>query len=181
LLAAHTPVGSIEADWPAGRVRISTYLGQVDLPTEIPQRVRCLVTEGPTVLVTWDIHGSADCLPGGGAEPGESVCDTARREVWEETAWHIDPDTIRVLGWMHIESFAPPHPDHPFPHPDGFMVVVHARPSHADEDHESWMDIDGFIERSAFLPITELPASIRRSSIHVPFLDAVFGKTWRRE
>lgn len=126
LLAGSSPVGSVEAQWPAGRLRVSAYLGAAELPGEIPHRVRCLVTRGTEVLVIWDVFGVADCFPGGGAEGEETVAETASREVLEETGWHIDPNTIKVLGWMHVRSYVDPSADHPFPHPDGFMTVVHA-------------------------------------------------------
>lgn len=179
LLATHSPVASTESEWPAGRVRVSAYVGEVALPPEIPGRVRCLVTDGFAMLVTWDLNGIPDCLPGGGADTGESIADTAAREVWEETGWHIDVASIRVLGWMHVESFAGPNPDHLFPHPDVFMPVIHARPSHADDDRPAWADVEGSIARSSFIPISELPASIRSSPIHAPFLALVFGNGWR--
>ncbi len=179
LLETSSPVGTVEAEWPAGRVRVTAYLGDADLPDEIPGRVRCLVTDRDSVLVTWDINGKADCLPGGGTEPGETLVEAACREVWEETAWHIDPTRIRVLGWLHIESLATPDPNFPFPHPDGFMTVVHALPVKADAGQATWTDVDGFIARSAFVRCHELPDAIRASAIHVPYLDAVFGDQWR--
>jgi 8-oxo-dGTP pyrophosphatase MutT (NUDIX family) len=169
----------VEAEWPAGRVRVSSYLGAARLPDEIPGRVRCLVSDGDSVLVTWDINGNADCLPGGGAEPGETVFETAYREVWEETAWHIDPARIEVLGWMHIETFATPDPNFPFPHPDAFMTVVHAVPVRAEDEQATWTDVDGYIARSAFVHVASLPDAIRSSPIHAPYLDAVFGDRWR--
>ena len=177
LLDESVAVGALEAEWPAGRVKVSAYVGAAQLPTEIPGRVRCLVTarDCSEVLVTWDVNGTADCLPGGGAEPGESVAETAYREVWEETGWHIEPASVRVLGWLHIESFAPPDPAHPFPHPDGFMTVVHAVPARADDEHETWTDVEGFIVRSAFVSVRAIPTSLRTSPIHAPYLDAVLG------
>jgi 8-oxo-dGTP pyrophosphatase MutT (NUDIX family) len=129
--------------------------------------------------VTWDINGNADCLPGGGAEPGETVAETAYREVWEETAWHIDPARIHVLGWMHIESFAAADPNFPFPHPDAFMTVVHALPVRAEDTHATWSDVDGFIARSAFVDLNSLPEAILKSPLHAPYLDIVFGDRWR--
>lgn len=179
LLAESSCVGANEAEWPAGRVKVSAYLGGAELPTEIPGRVRCLVSAEDSVLVAWDVNGNVDCLPGGGTEPGETIAETAYREVWEETAWHIDPASVQVLGWLHIESLVPPDPDHPFPHPDGFMTVVHAVPVRADDEQARWTDVDGFIARSAFVNLDQLPATLRSSSIHLPYLDAVFGSRWR--
>lgn len=110
---------------------------------EIPGRVRCLITDQERVLVVWDRNGEAGILPGGGSEPGESVADTASREVLEETGWHLDQASIEVIGWIHLESLSGLHPDSPYPHPDSFMTVISAAPSHADAAHEDWVDVDG--------------------------------------
>lgn len=179
LLGLHTPAAVVDADWPAGKVRISAYLGVAELPTEIPGRVRCLVTDEMRILVTWDVSGTPDCFPGGGAEPGESIAETARREVWEETGWHIDIGTIEVLGWIHLESFVEPSSDHRFPHPDSFMTVIRVRPAHAEANQEDWRDVDGFIARSAFLPVSALPEPIKCDPISCAFLDRALGTVWR--
>jgi 8-oxo-dGTP pyrophosphatase MutT (NUDIX family) len=181
LLARHAPAVTIETTWPSGRLRIAAFLGAVDLPPEIPARVRCLVTDGEQVLVTWNRDGVPDCFPGGGAEPGETTAETAQREVWEETGWHIDVDTIEVLGWIHLEALDEYDPAHGFPHPDSFMTVVRVAPSHADDDRsDEWLDHDGYVQRSRFVALAELPAAIHNDRIAPVFLDAAFGAGWRR-
>jgi 8-oxo-dGTP pyrophosphatase MutT (NUDIX family) len=178
LLDTHVPVAVVEADWPSGLVRLSAYLGVADLPAEIPGRVRCLVTDGESVLVIWDIDGRADCFPGGGIQDGESVALAAEREVWEETGWRIHADCLAVLGWIHIESLGERAPDFRFPYPDAFMTVVHARPSHREEGPEVWTDLERYVVRSQFTALEELPEKIGRDPISTAFLRVVFGDAW---
>lgn len=174
LLLAHEPAARVEADWPAGRVRLSAYLGDAELPCEIPGRVRCIVTDPARVLVTWNPNGVPDCLPGGGAHPGETIVDTAAREVWEETGWHIDPDSVDVLGWIHLESLYEFNPALPFSHPDSFMTVVYARLLRGQNHPGGWQDTDGYVVRSEFLAVDEMPVQAKTDPISRLFLDAIF-------
>lgn len=41
------------------------------------------------VLLTQRMDNGRWCLPGGGAEPGESAAETCAREVWEETGLQV--------------------------------------------------------------------------------------------
>lgn len=173
------PAAVVEMDWPAGPVRISAYTGAADLPAEIPGRVRCLVTTpDDQVLVIWDVEGRADCFPGGGIHDGESLARAAEREVWEETGWRIHVDPLPVLGWLHILSLGERDPAWEFPHPDAFMTVVHARPSHRDEGPDVWTDIEGYVVRSEFMSLDDLPERIRRDPISRVFLEAALGDAW---
>ena len=174
LLDASNAVVVQEAVWPAGRVRLSGYLGLADLPTEIPGRVRCLVVRDHEVLITWDTFGVADCLPGGGAHPGESVVQTAVREVWEETGWHIEPQSIAALGWIHLECLYEFNPDGRYPYPDSFMTVVRARPIDQPAAPDAWSDTDGFIAKSVFMPRHELPEEVQTNTLARLFLDEAF-------
>lgn len=180
LIDTHVPVATTELEGRSGRVRLAAYLKPAVLPVEIPNRVRCLVTTfDDRVLVTWDTNGDADCFPGGGAEPGESTAETAAREVWEETGWHIDGANIEVIGWVHLEQLGERDADFRSPHPDGFMTVTRARPSHADERNGDWKDTEGFIVRSEFVALAELPPRIVNDPISTAFLDLTFGDEWR--
>jgi 8-oxo-dGTP pyrophosphatase MutT (NUDIX family) len=44
-------------------------------------------------------------LPGGGMDPGESVFDTAIRELAEETGIQVRPDQLSTPNWSRIGSF----------------------------------------------------------------------------
>lgn len=178
LLDNHVPVAAVDLEWPSGTVRVSAHMGIAELPVEIPGRVRCLVTEGDRVLVIWNADGTVGCFPGGGIEDGEALAQAALREVWEETGWRIHVDSLQVLGWLHVESIGERDPESSFPHPDCFMTVVHARPSHREEDAEAWTDVEGYVVRSEFISLDDLPETIREDPIAAAFLGAVFGDAW---
>jgi len=70
------------------------------------------------VLLTRRKDNGSWCLPGGMVEPGESVAECCRREVWEETALKVH--VLRLAG---IYS----DPNHVIVYPDGvraFVVVL---------------------------------------------------------
>ena len=178
LVDGRQPAAVVEMDWPNGPVRISAHLGAADLPSEIPGRVRCLVTRGDQILVIWDRQGRADCFPGGGIHPGESLAEAAQREVWEETGWRIHVDRLPVLGWLHIDSLGRRDPEWDFPHPDAFMTVLHARASYRDEGPAVWTDVEGYVVRSEFTPLDDLPQRIREDPISAVFLEVALGEAW---
>ena len=58
----------------------------------------------------------AHVVVGGRAKPGETPGATLRREVREETGWHVEPR--KVIGFRHFRQLGPPHPqmaDRPYP------------------------------------------------------------------
>jgi len=177
LLHEHTAVAADDREWSTGPVHLAAYLGAASLPAEIPGRVRVLVNDGDRVLVTWDRFGRPDCFPGGGIEPGESILDAACREVWEETGWHLDRASIVEIGWIHVESTSPPASNFPFPHPDTFMTVVIARPQPRADVPSGWIDVEGFIQRSAFVALSDLPLEVRTDPIAAAFLRTLFASS----
>lgn len=66
----------------------------------------------------------AHVLIGGRPEPGETPEATLRREVAEETGWHVDP--VTVIGFRQFRHVGLPHPamaDRPYP---DFIQPVYA-------------------------------------------------------
>lgn len=48
-------------------------------------------------------------LPGGGVEPGETVVDTALREVAEETGFRLDPAVVGAPTWRRDSTYVRRH------------------------------------------------------------------------
>jgi ADP-ribose pyrophosphatase YjhB (NUDIX family) len=157
LLARSTPVLEIDAEWPAsGPMRVGAHVGAEDLPRDCVTSVRVIVVVGDAIVVATNPGGSHP-WPGGRLEPGESWLDAAVREVHEETGWHLDRDTVRVLGWLHLENLEPRPDDHPYPHPDFLQYVVTGRASTRDGDDATWVDMaDGYEQSSRLVPMAEL-------------------------
>ena len=64
-------------------------------------------------------------VPGGRMEPGESMEDTARREVLEETGW--DVELAGVIAFRHLQWLVPLSGPQPNPYPDFLQVIFAAR------------------------------------------------------
>ncbi|HUS24065.1 MAG TPA: NUDIX hydrolase [Candidatus Binatia bacterium] len=86
--------------------------------------------------------------PAGHWEPGETLEAAARRETLEETAWHVEPESLLGLYEYHP-------PDLPY----GFLrVAFRARPLHA----EAGRALDEGIVRAVWLTPDELRADASR-------------------
>jgi ADP-ribose pyrophosphatase YjhB (NUDIX family) len=115
---------------------------------ELVTSVRCLVRVGRDVrelLVCTNADGISHPWPGGRRAVGETLEQTAHREVVEETGWLIEPSSLRQLGWLHHEDLTPRPGGSPYPHPD-FLQVVLAGRAHARERciETPWSDTDGY-------------------------------------
>ncbi len=147
-LAAHTPATVEVVDWPRSTFRLSSFLSESLPPASLITSVRAVVISGRRVLVLRnpdEIH----ILPGGRREPGESLAQTALREVLEETGWRIA--ALRLLGARHFHHLTPRPEGDRYPYPDFFQVVYMAAPAgyapgeRLPDDYESdccWMTID---------------------------------------
>lgn len=67
------------------------------LPTIDRVAVRGIITVDGKLLLIQSKYGEVK-FPGGGQEAGESDRDTLIREVYEETGFHVRPDSIREFG-----------------------------------------------------------------------------------
>jgi 8-oxo-dGTP pyrophosphatase MutT (NUDIX family) len=110
------------------------------------------------VIVCTNSDGISHPWPGGKREPGESFSQTAIREVHEETGWHVDPGSLRQLGWLHLRHLRPVPDDHPFPHPDFCQLVLAGTASRREVPlGADWADLDGYEQESRLMSI---PAAI---------------------
>jgi hypothetical protein len=99
--------------------------------------------------------------------------------VWEETGWHVERESLEVLGWVHLEALFDRPEVMRFPHPDSFMSVVRVTPTHCEDDQATWADRDGYVARSAFMPVSGLPLEVAENPVTAVFLDAAFDARWR--
>ncbi|CAM3237100.1 NUDIX domain-containing protein [Stackebrandtia soli] len=174
LLAAHTPIATMTTVWANGAMplRCSAFDGPASLPDHLSGSVRCLVRVGGE-LVCCENEGGTHPWPGGRAEPGESIVETAVREVHEETGWFLLPDSVRVVGWLHYEHQAPMWEDYRLPYPDFFQTVVVGRADRRDAGHVA--DLDGGYEQRHWLESPEtVPSLPRMTPLAAPFLRYAF-------
>lgn len=144
VLAAEEPVAERVVEWPGGAIRMTAYLSDPSaLPDELVSSIRCIVRVGDRIVLCTNADGHSHPWPGGRREPGESWLATATREVHEETGWLLDPDSLRTLGWLHLDDRRGLPDDHPYPHPDLIWVVVTAEAS-TRAGGADWTDTEGY-------------------------------------
>jgi 8-oxo-dGTP pyrophosphatase MutT (NUDIX family) len=163
-----TPAASQLATWGDLRLRISAYLTERRLPDLLITSVRCLVGVDEQIVVT-ESPDDVNIWPGGRREAGETFRQTAVREVYEETGYRLDPESLRPLGFLHHEHRAPPPADYGYPHPDFLQLVFCGRA--ADRAGDSWQDTDGYVQRS-WLESPVLAGELDLAPVSLPFLDA---------
>lgn len=146
LLDEAKPVAVEETTWPSGtQWRIAAFVDDRELPDDLVVSVRCLVAVGDSVVVCRNADGVFHAWPGGRRQPGETHAQTATREVHEETGWGIDANSLRRLGWLHLQHLEPQPPDNPLPHPDVLQIVYSASARERDGGHNAdWTDIEGY-------------------------------------
>jgi ADP-ribose pyrophosphatase YjhB (NUDIX family) len=122
-LARHTPRAEGSVVWGEDPLRITAYLGHEQPPLAYVTSVRSLVFRGDALLVLRNRDG-IHIMPGGRREAGETLEETLRREVLEETSWTLCAPIM--LGFMHFHQLSPKPPGLPYPHPDFVQVVYRA-------------------------------------------------------
>jgi ADP-ribose pyrophosphatase YjhB (NUDIX family) len=98
-LSDYAPVAQGETYWQSLDVHINvrTYLSDTIPPLDCLKSVRCIVFYNESVLVIRDVD-EQHIIPGGRREAGETLEQTVRREVLEETCY--------AVGELHPLSFA---------------------------------------------------------------------------
>ncbi len=121
-LASYVPIDEERALWANGTLplAITSFLGDRLPPLELVTSVRSIVVRGSSILVLRNRH-SRHIMPGGRREPGETLEETVRREILEESGWTIARPSL--LGFRHLHHLGPKPPDYGFPYPDFFWLI----------------------------------------------------------
>jgi ADP-ribose pyrophosphatase YjhB (NUDIX family) len=151
LLARSSPHATEEVVWGERmRLHATAYLSNEAPPLPCVTSVRAVVLRDGAVLVQQD-RDSRHILPGGRREANESLEDTLRREVGEETGWSVSSPGL--LGFIHFHHLDPKPADYAYPHPDFFQVVYGA---HADAFSAAALVDDGYEEGTEFVALTAI-------------------------
>jgi ADP-ribose pyrophosphatase YjhB (NUDIX family) len=154
-------------------LRITAYEGESDLPDDLVLSVRCFVLVGDSLVICTNADGSSHPWPGGRREPGESIAETARREVHEETGWRLELDSLKALGWLHFERLVD-EADPKYPHPDFLQLVYVGTATARDETQgEAWSDIDGYELSSRLVARQEALTLMDHGNVAVEFLKRI--------
>jgi 8-oxo-dGTP diphosphatase len=131
------------------RRRFRTLARRIDR-SGAPYGAHTLVHRPGELLLCW--HDGVDLwvLPGGGVDHGETLRETARRELAEEAGMEVFYDGLAMLSRVEIRC-----PDH---RTWGILPVYEAR---AGSEEPSVADPDGEITDTGWFPFDQLPADTR--------------------
>jgi 8-oxo-dGTP pyrophosphatase MutT (NUDIX family) len=168
-LAQHTPIAVETVLWAGGAMplRLTSYLISELPPVALVTSVRCVLLHGALVQVVRD-PDSTHILPGGRCEPGESLDQTLRREVLEETGCTVG--TATLIGLRHFRHLAPAPPNYRYHYPDFLQLVYAARVLAIDP---AARELDGYEIEASFQPIAALPPLARSEQL---FLAAALSR-----
>lgn len=152
-LARHTPVAVETVLWAGGAMplRLVSYLIEELPPLALVTSVRCVLLHEQTVQVVRD-PDSTHILPGGRCEPGETLEQTLRREVLEETGCTIG--AAALIGLRHFRHLAPEPPRYRYHYPDFLQLVYAARALTFDP---AAREVNGYEIEAGFEPLAALP------------------------
>lgn len=151
-LAHLMPVAEEEVVWGRGSIRLRSvcYFGSEIPPLTYITSVRSIVIRGERVLVLRN-PDETHIMPGGRREAGETLEQTMRREVLEETGWELQP--VTVLGFIHFHHLTLKPPEHPYPYPD-FLHLIYV--SLATSERPEARIPDDYERECAFHTITDM-------------------------
>jgi ADP-ribose pyrophosphatase YjhB (NUDIX family) len=145
-LSAHVVQAEEDYRWGELRLHVTSYLCRDLPPLELITSARTVVLAADGVLVVRDPTG-LHILPGGRRQAGETLEQTVRREVLEETGWVIDPP--RLLGVKHFRHLGPKPAGYRYVYPDFFQVVYGAQAHRFDPGGR---ETDGYELGAEFQP-----------------------------
>jgi 8-oxo-dGTP pyrophosphatase MutT (NUDIX family) len=136
--------------WGDLRFNVTSYVCNGLPPLEYITSVRAIVCTHQDVLLVRDPE-SVHIQPGGRREEGESLEQTLRREVLEETGWIIE--SPQLLGIKHFCHLTPRPIDYPYPYPDFLQMIYSARPERYSAEARR---TDGYELSATLVPIAGL-------------------------
>ena len=142
--------------WGGGHIHLELACYTTDRlpPVQYVTSVRCLLFNRDAILVERELDG-VHILPGGRCEQGESLEQTLRREVLEETGWTIDAP--RILGCLHFHHLSAKPAGHPFAYPDFLQPIFMAEAVDHVPDHRVDDDYVVDAEFRAISEVAQLP------------------------
>jgi ADP-ribose pyrophosphatase YjhB (NUDIX family) len=174
-LSDYTPVAEGVTFWQSidVYVRVRTYLSEAVPPLDCLKSVRCIVFRDDSVLVVRDVD-EQHIIPGGRREAGETLEQTVRREVLEETCYAVGK--LHPLSFAHLYNLQSETHDAFYGARDFFWLIYWAEAG--DYIAEARLD-DGRELESGFYPFEEalklpldygqhilLDAAIKARNIH---------------
>lgn len=171
-LANSKPFAEETAVWVNGTVhlQIASYLTSELPPRHLVTSARCIFFQGNKVMVITEPDGKKHPVPGGRCEDGESVAETARREVLEETGWTLD--SLHQIGVIHFQHLTPKPPNHPYAYPH-FLQVVYAANALVYQPND--MIYDEYVVSSDFVALTAV-SRLSFSTAHLGLIKAACDK-----
>jgi 8-oxo-dGTP pyrophosphatase MutT (NUDIX family) len=160
-------LGEDTTTWGSVPLRFTDYLSQKLPPLDLITSVRAVVLRDETVLVIREPSSRYHILPGGRREAGETLLQTLRREVLEETGWALNEPAL--LGFRHYQHLGPEIAG--FIYPDFFQAIYTAS---AQLFQKEAMIFDEYVHSSEFLPFADVRALALVPGEHL-YLDAVLG------
>jgi ADP-ribose pyrophosphatase YjhB (NUDIX family) len=150
-LSKYTPAAEGETYWQSidVHVRVATYLSDVIPPLDCLKSVRCIVFRDDKVLVVRDVD-EQHIMPGGRREAGETLEQTVRREVLEETCFAVGE--LHPLSFAHLQHLKPESTNAFYGAQDFFWLIYWAEAS--GYIAEARLD-DGRELESGFYPFDE--------------------------
>lgn len=158
--------------WSQGKfpLRVVSYFCAEVPPLEFVMSVRGVVVSDSHALVLRNCD-ETHIVPGGRREKGETLEETLRREILEETGWATA--NYQMLGIWHFHHLAPKPNDFPYLYPDFLHILYAARPTEYLPDTRLK---DDYELECRFVPLEEVKTLKLQQPSQLLFLQAALAK-----
>lgn len=145
----HAPQYPEQVNWGTMTLEISNYITPKIPPEIYISSVRCILFRDDKVMVIQNHNGEYHVVPGGRCEPDETLEETGRREVLEETGWHCGK--VAVIGTRRFHHLTPKPAGYRYPYPDFLQLIYMSEATLFDVESKQF---DRYVAKAAFYPIT---------------------------